>query len=1666
MNTVEDTSTARALSPKWIPLEDNDLAEEARKHIRKNLKKKTPWFPCRAGGWTDLKARQDSTEAAAFDRVSEVQAQLTIGDSLNIEFGDNRTNKNSECTSDQTKWVILYENQRGFMLFSTPYYSGRSLLPRDPPAFTAPESTPSSIHHVSRNATLNTYPMPDPTWTWFSDKWYVDMRGDGEVQHDGRGGWRPKVGWFSAGGFVRRRRWIRMMFRPSDAHLEAEAKAKQREFEDRVGESLMLTYISEDVPLWKGDQYDWHRLHKLLKKIARDGPKIELWKAWLTDLIEERGSHKNKFREVSEDYIVMATNENHRLSSERPCREWVVSILKEHGRDFRHFFVFSQSRMQFGALLLEAGILQELVPDAPNDEVRIATKRLFSGPPILRKYPLKESYPRKLFKSETSQKRLHSAQALIRKPTRKTVNTTVSSQMDGIPLFRSQGLDLDLEEDISKNIYDLAYISSLYYPGDAYVTQKDIDNPKSIVWGLPRKERTVYHTPYNKDGITYNRWVISPFVSTGYLLPTRCTVYIGNSIVAIGDSLTKVEAEQLAALSAYFQLIRRRMLPIPSSPKALESRLPAFLKSRGPSIRNPETSIRLPDNSELTYERARSFMEYYCDRFRLGRQDISFESLDARKGGSWRAVIGVSGRRIGIGLGSNKKNAQVAAYFDVVTYLNQCDAGLWSKFLEAEKNGLDLGLASKVSFNMSRALHKEVDALCRDIRGSTLYRNRPINQGTSSQEIHSFSITHSARPARSPQYFNAKSEILKNRLVVYKSDPAYASLRNQRESLPVAKQAQSILSQVASNDVTICMAATGSGKTTQIPQLILDEAIERGEGAYCNIICTQPRRIAAISVAQRVANERGENIGSRSSIGYQARFESKPPDDHGSITFCTIGVLLKRLQNYFASPEAEEFRNLDNVTHIVVDEVHERDVDTDLLLVVLKRFLEHRRSRNKPLKILLMSATIDSTLFQEYFRDARGQLAPVIEVPGRSFPVNKYFLDDTIQDLQKNKVAQWVFGQPSVIKFLDRELGEEVDMDSERDDVLEIPYPLVALTIAHVLQKSDSGHVLVFLPGWEDISTVQRHLLDKSRPLGLDFNDSNRYSIHLLHSTIPLQDQQVIFEPPPPGVRRIILATNIAETSVTIPDVVYVVDTAKIKENRYDPQRYMSYLVTAWVGSSNLNQRAGRAGRHRSGEYFGILSKARADSLSPYQMVEMKRADLSNVVMHIKALNFPSMGLHEVLAAAIEPPDPHRVVIAIQQLQQIGALDDNENLTPLGKILLHIPVDVQIGRLLLYGAFFRCLDKALALAAILSNRDPFLSPPLLKREAQAVKHSWSPPGVKSDVLAILSAYEAWGNLCGQGDYNKANRFCMDNFLSKNTLHAIDRLKGHLLQALYNVGVIDVSAGGDLATLAATRIYIPPQLMVNSQSLPLLSALVTLALQPKYAIQSSERVYRTIKDKITIIHPSSINSSRLNDPDEEPFQERQIIAFTEQRQNITVGLGNPAPSLVGTSRIEALHYILFGAYHLRATRQGLECDGWVPIVAPQDTLDSIHQLRTLTDQCMLRVYEGISHSGRKHHIKGTSVTAPVDDFKENPGSNRHSPIRNYQLNATEVQELDFLTRDLVRILDKFNHERRNISSGRRASSKSSYNSFLDDFDLEQDNLGACESTFPVRLVYRD
>ncbi|KZW02192.1 P-loop containing nucleoside triphosphate hydrolase protein [Exidia glandulosa HHB12029] len=1131
--------------------------------------------------------------------------------------------------------------------------------------------------------------------------------------------------------------------------------------------------------------------------------------------------------------------------------------------------------------------------------------------------------------------------------------------------------------------------------------------------------------------------VLPPYESTKIIIDGttyfRATIRF-DDITAHGDAVTRRESERLALVDLLCHLEVRGELAKTTAQETVDV-------------------ITFDDGSVVDYDIAKQFMDYYCVRFGFQPPAIAFEG----KNRSWDASLSVGGRRIGLGTGANKRVAMCNAYLDVTKYLYSCDNALWAAFKEAARTGKDLGLAPKVNLILSDDLGESMRDLNRFLHNSELYRKRPgATASDSSQQSTPASLQRRWQP--DAQFLADKSARLKAEREEYKKKPSLEKIRNQRESLPVFTQAAELLQTIEANEVTICMAATGSGKTTQIPQIILDDWIAKDKGTKCNILCTQPRRLAAISVAERVASERGEPCGK--SVGYQVRFENKQPEMHGCITFCTTGIFLRRMQSSLVDPQSQRNASMDDVTHIVVDEAHERDVDTDLTLMVLRRLLVDRRARGIPLKVILMSATIDPTMFQEYFATQAGKPAPLISIPGRSFPVQKHFLDEYLGELREfSGPSHWVWRDDFVTKFLNREIGMgkwgsapplsragssyrsissaqssprlagvDPDVAQKRDDDVEIPYALIALTIARVLAKSSDGHVLVFMPGWEEIMSVQRILEDAARPLpGLDIRDKSKYEVLILHSSVPVAEQNRVFEPPSPGVRRVILATNVAETSVTIPDVVYVVDSGRVKELRFEPERHMSSLISAWVGGSNLNQRAGRAGRHRPGDYYGVLTKERADKLNPYQTVEMLRTDLSNVVMHVKALNFSDLEVEDVLAQTIEPPDPDRVELAMSHLKMVGALDAEKNLTALGRVLLQLPIEAQVGRLLLFGAFFRCLDRALTLAAILTNRDPFLSPALQKKEAQARKQSWATQEFKSDPLTVLRAFETWHTYHSRGEWNAANQFAFDNFLSKPTLLVIQKIKTHLLQNLYTTGIIDVAMGRTDAAapmphgMRRSEQVVPTQLNQNGDSMPLLALLITVASQPKFAVRTGSRMWRTQREKGALVHPASVNGFTSRDSRDEESWRPEIIAYNEKRQNLTMGQDKPQMYLMTTTRIDPLIYTLFGAFEVKPGEGNLECDEWVPIGGYVPYLQEVGRLKYLMESCFLRVYDGIVQGRLKRQQQSYGSHMARRDEEEHEWD-EEDDVKRGPLADKEINELGIFSRELVRVLDRFNEDR--------------------------------------------
>ncbi|KAM6962420.1 putative ATP-dependent RNA helicase DHX57 [Tautogolabrus adspersus] len=745
------------------------------------------------------------------------------------------------------------------------------------------------------------------------------------------------------------------------------------------------------------------------------------------------------------------------------------------------------------------------------------------------------------------------------------------------------------------------------------------------------------------------------------------------------------------------------------------------------------------------------------------------------------------------------------------------------------------------------------------------------------------------------------------------SSRRFRSMFEQRRKLPAWQERENILDLLDRCQVLVVSGMTGCGKTTQIPQFILDSTLKGRADEVANIICTQPRRISAISVAQRVAEERAESLGN--SVGYQIRLESVRTSAT-RLLYCTTGVLLRRLEG-----EAD----LTGVTHVIVDEVHERTEESDFLLLVLKDLIVQRPD----LKIILMSATLNANLFSEYFYNC-----PTIHIPGRTFPVDQFFLEDAIaksryviedgspymRSGKQNSSSTSGRGSKADPRDLVDDLGDDMwnymsfcKKDFVKDSIPDQQLGLQELTLrfkdtkksvlktiaAMDLDKINMdlvesllewivdgkhgyppGAVLVFLPGLAEIKTLYEQL--KSNRM---FNNrgQTRCEVYPLHSTLSNEEQQAVFSRPPEGVTKIIISTNIAETSVTIDDVVYVIDSGKMKEKRYDASKSMESLEDSWVSRANALQRKGRAGRVASGVCFHLFtSHCFQHQLAEQQLPEIQRVPLEQLCLRIKILDvFAERTLESVFSRLIEPPAMESLDAAKQRLCDLGALTADEKLTPLGYHLACLPVDVRIGKLMLFGAIFRCLDPALTIAASLAFKSPFVSPWDKREEANEKKVAFAV--AQSDHLALLQAYKGW--CCAAKNGNKAGFiYCRENFLSSRGLQEIASLKRQFAELLSDIGfikeglrarVIDrMSSKGTDGVLEATG----PEANLNSENIRLMSAMLCAALYPnvvqvrapqgnfkmtskgamKMQPKANELRFVTKDDGCVHVHPSSVN----------------------------------------------------------------------------------------------------------------------------------------------------------------------------------------------------------------
>mmetsp|Transcript_45940 Transcript_45940/g.147634 ORF Transcript_45940/g.147634 Transcript_45940/m.147634 type:complete len:1425 (+) Transcript_45940:3-4277(+) len=627
-----------------------------------------------------------------------------------------------------------------------------------------------------------------------------------------------------------------------------------------------------------------------------------------------------------------------------------------------------------------------------------------------------------------------------------------------------------------------------------------------------------------------------------------------------------------------------------------------------------------------------------------------------------------------------------------------------------------------------------------------------------------------------PDYFELQDEVQVSARS-YAPVPKAQDLRRKElvGKLPVERIRKELGELLESKQVVMVSGGTGSGKSTQLPQFLIDDIKLKAS----NVVVTQPRRLAAISIAERVAWERAEDVGA--SVGYSVMGSAvRPRSSTGSVEFVTVGTLLRR---------ALDDPLLQRCDTVVVDEVHERDLLTDFLLILLRDVLPKRPD----MRLVLMSATLDVQTFTGYFGNC-----PVLEVPsGTLHPVDEVYLEDpyfkdfphTATLLQAEQTGRDVLeqrqqaaDQSAAPNKNDRGGGKDGEQpkqvpwwgrDTSDTRYIQLLEDTIRRLVAEVASAGEGGAILCFLPGWAEI----RRLLDALR----GGTDAGKIWALPLHSSLSRDKQQQVFASAPPGKVKVVLATNVAESSVTIDDVTHVVDAGLQRELTYDAARRMSSLDTVWVSKSNATQRKGRAGRVRPGKVLRLYSRAQLEASAERPAPEMQRCDLAQSCLQAIALGRDP---RRFLAHAPDPPSKKSVEAAMDELVAIEAVVgmNPPHLLPIGEVLARLPVEPLLGRAALLGALLGELELTAALLVVAGGRSPFSNN---RDEAVASQLEFC---VWSDTFAAaraLLAFEAQAAERGEG---AAASWAKERNMSASALAMLSRSRVQLLREMRRAGL--------------------------------------------------------------------------------------------------------------------------------------------------------------------------------------------------------------------------------------------------------------------------------------
>ncbi|GLV42547.1 lethal (2) 37Cb [Carabus blaptoides fortunei] len=548
-------------------------------------------------------------------------------------------------------------------------------------------------------------------------------------------------------------------------------------------------------------------------------------------------------------------------------------------------------------------------------------------------------------------------------------------------------------------------------------------------------------------------------------------------------------------------------------------------------------------------------------------------------------------------------------------------------------------------------------------------------------------------------------------------------IEETKKSLPVYPFRDDLIEAVRNHQVLIIEGETGSGKTTQIPQYLHEAGFTEGGK---KIGCTQPRRVAAMSVAARVAQEMSVKLGNE--VGYSIRFEDCT-SERTLIKYMTDGTLHRE---FLSEPDLQSY------SVMIIDEAHERTLHTDILFGLVKDIARFRTD----LKLLISSATLDADKFSEFF-----DKAPIFRIPGRRFPVDIYY----------TKAPEADYVDACVIS------------------VLQI----------HATQPL--GDILVFLTGQDEIETCQELLQDRVRRLGSKLRE---LLILPVYANLPSDMQAKIFDPTPPGARKVVLATNIAETSLTIDNIIYVIDPGFAKQNNFNSRTGMESLMVVPISKASANQRAGRAGRVAPGKCFRLYTAwAYKHELEDNTIPEIQRINLGNAVLTLKAL-----GINDLVHFDFLDPPPHEtLVLALEQLYALGALNHHGELTKLGRRMAEFPVDPMMAKMLLASEKYKCAEEIVSIAAMLSvNGAIFYRPKDKIIHADTARKNFNDLG--GDHLSLLNVYNQWR------DTDFSTQWCYENFIQYRSMKRARDVREQLVGLMQRVEIDMLSNVSETANI--------------------------------------------------------------------------------------------------------------------------------------------------------------------------------------------------------------------------------------------------------------------------